>query len=131
MKLHHRLMVQLLLYIGAIPELGPIKAMKDLHWLKIQRHNQFKVLVGIYQCINCLVPLFVIHLPDLKLTKTGYLQIPCCNLSQVCNISIRYAEPRVWNELLQNIRMQKYCSKHSYSANVITVNPFYLSVNSL
>ena len=44
-------------------------AMKDLHWLKIPQHIQFKVLVTIYQCVNCLVQPFIINLLDLNLTR--------------------------------------------------------------
>ena len=67
---------------------------------------QFKVLVTIYQCINGLVPSFLIDLLDLKLTRNnlisdtqGKLPIPQCNLSQVYNSLIRYAGPKIWNEL--------------------------------
>ena len=44
-------------------------AMKDLHWLKIPQHIQFKVLVTIYQCVNGLAPPFIINLLDLNLTR--------------------------------------------------------------
>ena len=44
-------------------------AMKDLHWLKIPQHIQFKVLVTIYQCVNGIAPPFVINLLDLNLTR--------------------------------------------------------------
>ena len=121
------------------------EAMKDLHWLKIPEHIQFKVLVTIYQCVNGLAPSFLIDLLDLNLMRRnlrsdtqGKLPIPQCSLSQVCNSSIRYAGPRLWNELPQNILgrqklkdCSKSSSKHIYSANVMTVNPFYLSVNIL
>ena len=90
------------------------EAMKDLHWLKIPEHIQFKVLVTIYQCVNGLAPTFLIDLLDLNLMRRtlrsdtqGKLLIPWCNLSQVCNSSIRYAGPRLWNELAQNIRDAK------------------------
>ena len=90
------------------------EAMKDLHWLKIPEHIQFKVLVTIYQCVNGLAPSFLIDLLDLNLMRRnlrsdtqGKLPIPRCNLSQVCNSSIRYAGPRLWNELPQNIREAK------------------------
>ena len=45
------------------------EAMKDFHWLKIPEHNQYKVLVTIYQCVNSLTPSFLIDLPDLNLTR--------------------------------------------------------------
>ena len=90
------------------------EAMKDLHWLKIPEHIQFNVLVTIYQCINGLAPSFLIDLLDLNLMRRnfrsdtqGKLPIPQCNLSQVCNNSIRYAGPRLWNELPQNKREAK------------------------
>ena len=86
------------------------EAMKDLHWLKIPEHIQFKVLVTIYQCVNGLV----IDLLDLNLRRRnlrsdtqGKLPIPQCNLSQVCNSSIRYTGLRLWNELPKNIREAK------------------------
>ena len=90
------------------------EAMKDLHWLKIPVHIQFKVLVTIYQCVNGLAPSFLIDLLDLNLRRRnlrsdtqGKLPIPWCNLSQVFNSSIRYAGPRLWNELPKNIREAK------------------------
>ena len=120
------------------------EAMKDLYWLKILEHIQFKVLVTIYQCVNGLAPSFLTDLLDLNLTRRnlrsdtqGKLPIPWCNLSQVCNSLIRYSGLRLWNELPQYIRMQKlydhskYSSKHIYLANVMTVIPFYLSVDIL
>ena len=86
------------------------EAMKDLHWLKIPECIQFKILVTIYQCVNGLAPSFLIDLLDLNLMRRnlrsdtqGKLPIPQCNLSQVCNSSIRYAGPRLWNELPQNL----------------------------
>ena len=88
--------------------------MKDLCCLKIPKDIQFKVLVTIYQCITGLAPSFVIDLLDLNLTRRnlrsdtqGKLPIPWCNISQVCNSSIRYAGPSPWNELSQNIRDAK------------------------
>ena len=44
-------------------------AMKDLYWLKIPQHIQFKVLVTIYQCVNGLAPPFIINLLDLNFTR--------------------------------------------------------------
>ena len=89
-------------------------AMKDLHWLKIPQHIQFKVLVTIYQCVNGLAPPFTINLLDLNLTRKnlrsntqGKLPVPRCSLAQVCNGSIRYAGPPLWNELPQYIRDAK------------------------
>ena len=86
--------------------------MKDLPWLKIPGHIQFKVLVTIYQYVNGLATSFVIDLLDISLTRRnlrldtqGKCPIPQCNLSQVCNNSIRYAG--LWNELPQNIRDAK------------------------
>ena len=88
--------------------------MKDIHWLKIPQCIQFKVLVTIYQCVNGLAPPFVINLLDLNLMRKnlrpnaqGKLPIPQCSLAQVCNGSIRYAEPQLWNELPQYIRDAK------------------------
>ena len=88
--------------------------MKDLHWLKIPEHIQFKVLVTIYQCVNGLAPSSLMDLLELNLMRRnlrsdtqGKLPIPWCNLSQIYNSSIRYAGPRLWNELLQNIREAK------------------------
>ena len=89
-------------------------AMKDLLWLKIPQCIQFKVLVTIYQCVNGLAPPFIINLLDLSLTRKnlrsntqGKLPIPLCSLAQVCNGSIRYAGPQLWNELPQYIRDAK------------------------
>ena len=89
-------------------------AMKDLHWLKIPQHIQFKVLVTIYLCVNGLAPPFVINLLDLNLMRKnlrsntqGKLPIPGCSHAQVCNHSIRYAGPWLWNELPQYIRDAK------------------------
>ena len=82
--------------------------MKDLHWLKIPQCIHFKVLV------NGMAPPFVINLLDLNLTRNnlrskrqGKLPIPWCSLAQVCNGSIRYAGPQIWNELPQYIRDTK------------------------
>ena len=90
------------------------EAMKDLHWLKIPEHIQFKFLVTIYQCVNGLAPSFLIDLLNLNLRRRnlrsdaqGKLPILWCNLSQVFNSSIRYAGPRLWNELPKNIREAK------------------------
>ena len=90
------------------------EAIEDLHWLKIPEHIQFKVLVTIYQCVNDLAPSFLIDLLDLNLRRRnlrsdtqGKLPIPWCNLSQVFNSSIKYAGPRLWNELPKNIREAK------------------------
>ena len=81
-------------------------AMKDLYWLKIKQRIQFKVLVTIYLCVNGMAPLFVINLLDLNLTRKnlrsniqGKLAMPQCSLAQICNGSIRYAGPQLWNEL--------------------------------
>ena len=89
-------------------------AVKDLHWLKIPQRIQFKVLVTIYQCVNGLAPPFIINLLDLNLTRKNLrsntqtkLPIPQCSLAQVCNGSIRYAGPQLWNELPQYIRDAK------------------------
>ena len=86
-------------------------AMKEIHWLKIQEWIQYKVLVTMYQCVNGLAPSFLINLLDLDLTRKhlrsdtqGKLPIPCCSLSQVRNSSIRYAGPRLWNELPQHLQ---------------------------
>ena len=53
----------------------------------------------------------LIDLVDLNLTRRylrsdtqGKLPILGFNILQVCNSSIRYARPRLWNELPQNIR---------------------------
>ena len=85
-------------------------AMKELHWLKVQEWIQYKVLVTMYQCVSGLAPSFLTNLLDLDLTRKhfrsdtqGKLPIPHCSLSQVCNSSIRYAAPRLWNELPQHI----------------------------
>ena len=117
--------------------------MKDLHWLKIPEHIQFKVLVTIYQCVNHLVPSFVIDLLVLNLTRRNlrfYTQgkpaIPWCNLSQLSNSLIMYAGPRLWNELPQNIRDPnmfgafKIPLKHISSVNVLTVDMFKIHVQS-
>ena len=84
--------------------------MKDLHWLKIPQCIQFKVLVTIYQCVNGLAPPFAINLLDPNQTRNnlrsntqGKLTILQCSLAQVCNSSIRYAGPRLWNGLPQYI----------------------------
>ena len=86
-------------------------AMKELHWLKVQEWIQYKVLVTMYQCVNGLAPSFLTNLLDLDLTRKhlrsdtqGKLPIPHCSLSQVCNSSIRYAGPRLWNELPQHLQ---------------------------
>ena len=42
------------------------QAMKDIHWLKIPEHIQFKFLVTNYQCVNGLAPIFLIHLLDIN-----------------------------------------------------------------
>ena len=107
-------------------------AMKDLHWLKIPYSIQSSGTI--YQCVNGLAPPFVINLLDLNLTRKnlrsntqGKLPIPCCSLAQVRNGSIRYAGPRLWNELPQYIRdaklwdYSKSTVKHIYSNNVMTV----------
>ena len=85
-------------------------AMKEIHWLKVQEWIQYKVLVTMYQCVNGLAPSFLTNLLDLDLTRKhlrsdtqGKLPIPHCSLSQVCNSSIRYAGPRLWNELPQHL----------------------------
>ena len=87
------------------------EAMKDLHWLTIPEHIQFKVLLTIYQCVSGLALPFLMVFLDLNLMRKnlgsdtqGKLPIPQFNLSQVCNSSIRYAGPRLWNELPKNIR---------------------------
>ena len=44
--------------------------------------------------------------PDQKHLRSdtqGKLPIPHCNLFQVCDSSIRYAGPRLWNELPQHL----------------------------
>ena len=86
-------------------------AMKEIYWLKFQEWIQFKVLVIMNQCANGLAPSFLTNLLDLDLTRKhlrsdpqGKLPIPCCSLSQVHNSSIRYAGPRLWNELPQYLR---------------------------
>ena len=83
-------------------------AMKELHWLKVQEWIQYKVLVTMYQCVNGLAPSFLTNLLDmtrkhLRSDTQGKLPIPHCSLSQVCNSSIRYAGPRLWNELPQHL----------------------------
>ena len=85
--------------------------MKVIHWLKVQEQIQYKVLVTMYQCVNGLAPSFLTNLLDLNLTRKhlgsdtqGKLPIPHCSLSQVHNSSIRYAGPRLWNELPQHLQ---------------------------
>ena len=89
-------------------------AMKDLHWLKVPERIQFKVLVTMYQCVNNLAPSFLSELLDLHHNRKslrsdtqGKLPIPRCSLSQVRDSSIRYAGPRLWNELPQHIKNAK------------------------
>ena len=85
-------------------------ALKELHWLKVQEEIQCNVLVTMYQCTNGLAPSFLTNLLELDLTRKhlrshtqGKLPIPCCSLSQVYDSSIRYAGPRLWNELAQHL----------------------------
>ena len=90
-------------------------AMKELHWLKVQEWIQYKVLVTMYQCDNGLAPSISDKTcqtwtwPEKIWDQTTQekLPIPHCSLSQVHNSSIRYAGPRLWNELPQ----------HPWSAN--------------
>ena len=88
--------------------------MKDLHWMKSPDCVKYKFLITNYQCVNRLAPIFLIDLKDINfiiryLTSDtqGKLPIPWCNLSQLCNNSIRYVGPRLWNELPKNIRDTK------------------------
>ena len=106
-------------------------AMKEIHWLKVQEQIQCKVLVTMYQCVNGLAPLFLTNLLDLDLTRKhlrsdtqGKLPIPHCSLSQVCNSSIRYAGPILWNELPQHLwsanSLSKVFLKHICLRNLMT-----------
>ena len=68
------------------------EAMKDLHWLKVPGHIQFKVLVTIYQCVNGLAPSFAIYLLDINLTRRGiYNQILKENFQDHGAISHKHA----------------------------------------
>ena len=85
--------------------------MKDLHWLKVPECIQFKALVTVYQYVNDLAASFVKDLLNLDLNRKslrserqGNLPIPWLRMSQVRDSSIRYAGPRLWNELPQYIR---------------------------
>ena len=86
-----------------------LNEMRDLHWLKIPEHIQYKVLIITYQCMNDLVPSLITDLLDLDLRSDtqGMLPMPCCSLSEVRDSSIRFDGPGLWNRILQHIKNSK------------------------
>ena len=102
-------------------------SMKDLHWLKMPEHSQFKTLITVYQCVNDLAPSFVKDLLNLDLSKKsfrsetqGKLPIPWFRMLQVRDSSIRYAGPRPWNALLE-------CTRNAETFNFIQIKAYDLS----
>ena len=79
--------------------------MKNLHWLKIPEHIDYKVAVLIFQCINnqaltyLKVLLNINHNRFLRSSSSMLLPVSMSRLSIVHNSSFSIRGPRIWNEL--------------------------------
>ena len=85
--------------------------MKDLHWLKIKQHIQYKTAVLTYKYINKTAPKYLQDLimmqaprPNMCSEANGKLPILCANTSQARDSSFTMQAPHNWNALPGAIR---------------------------
>ena len=91
--------------------------MKNLHWLKIPEHVDYKVAVLIFQCINnqaltyLKALLNINHNIFLRSSSSMLLPVSMSRLSIVHNSLFSIHGPRIWNELPIKV---KRCSNINY-----------------
>ena len=85
-----------------------------LHWLLINYRIQFKILLFVYKALNGIAPPYISELVELKTASRYNLRnsddtLLLSNPSFKSRIilgdrSFKYAGPKLWNELLRDIR---------------------------
>ena len=87
-------------------------AMKKLHWLPIESHIQYKVLVLVHACVHNVAPLYLSSLltsyvPSREMGSSGQLMLhqPIPNMVTYGKQSFAYGGPRLWNNLDCNVEI--------------------------
>ena len=85
--------------------------LKRLHWLPVKQRIQYKLTLLTFKCQNSMAPEYLTNLitpyvptRTLRSQAQGLLTQPKCNL-KVGERAFRFAAPKVWNELPQDLRL--------------------------
>ena len=84
--------------------------MLNLHWLKINKHITFKIVVLVYLCINGSAPGYLCdllkynHNRHLRSSTKGLLPVMMSRMTLVHNSSFSIPAPCIWNSLPPDIR---------------------------
>ena len=85
--------------------------LKELHWLPVRYHIQFKVLVLCFKALHGLAPSYISdmlsrHEPlrSLRSSDANLLSVPRIRLKSYGERTFRYTAPSLWNNLPADIR---------------------------
>ena len=103
---------RLICNVGRFVHITP--SLYRLHWLPINCRIQFKILLSVYKALNGIAPPYISELAELKSASRYNLRnsddtLLLSNPSFKSRIilgdrSFKYAGPKLWNELLRDIR---------------------------
>ena len=86
----------------------------QLHWLPVEQHVQYKVLLYVYKAVNEMAPRYITQLlkpykPARKLRSAdkGQLVEPLYNLNSYGGRAFEMSAPRLWNVLSEKCRAAK------------------------
>ena len=83
----------------------------DLHWLPVDEHSRFEILLMTFKCLNQLAPSYLsdllIHyrpLRTLRLSDEELLVQPRCHLKTYGERAFSFIAPKLWNTLPLSIK---------------------------
>ena len=92
--------------VKCIQKYDPIRVhLFELHWLRVPKRREFKVLTIVFKCVNNLAPeylqdfLAVSRNTILQSAKTKKIHMVKFRTQKLLNYSFTYAAAKLWNDL--------------------------------
>ena len=86
------------------------EVLAELHWLRVPQRHIFKIALLTFKCLNGLAPKYLVDLiqpysprQGLRSENKGYLFVPKSNTKTYGNRAFRYAAPKIWNSLPEDV----------------------------
>jgi len=104
---NHNTLAKIVLNDLALPS---VSALRQLHWLPINRRINFKIAISTYRALHSGTPSYLSSLINLNTTSRALhssslslLHVPFTTTAS-CRKACRFAAPTIWNSILLRIR---------------------------
>ena len=101
------------------------RMLKELHWLPVDQHIVFKILLFTYKALNGLAPVYLSDLlndytlvRDLRFSSHNLLMVPMSNLKLYGDRAFSFCAPKLWNFLPIHIKCSQSVS--NFKSNLKT-----------